>query len=141
MRDQVAMDASPGAGCSSVPHDIHTVQHDAPVELSTECFSVAELKQRALRMFITSSGGAPRASGCGLVMGAITALLIINVTKAIEQLMGTPRKPLPLPSPPLLLWRAGTRLRVDTAAAQVRALLARDSNAPRHASAHSALAA
>ena len=93
MRDQVAMDASPGAGCSSVPHDIHTVQHDAPVELSTECFSVAELKQRALRMFITSSGGAPRASGCGLVMGATTALLIINVTKAIEQLMGTPRKP------------------------------------------------
>ena len=43
--------------------------------------------------------------------------------------------------PSSLLWRAGARRCADTAAAQVRVLLPRDSNAPRHASVSPPLAA
>ena len=52
-----------------------------------------ELKERALRMFVTTTGGTPRVSGSALIMIAVTASLIINISKAIEDLMGTPRKP------------------------------------------------
>ena len=52
-----------------------------------------ELKERALRMFVVPLGAAPRISGSGVVMAGVTALLIINVAKAIEELMGSPMKP------------------------------------------------
>ena len=43
-------------------------------------------------MFVVA-GGTPRASGSGVAMAGVTACLIINVSTAIEELMGTAKKP------------------------------------------------
>jgi hypothetical protein len=88
MCDEIVMDTSPAASCSYEPHEIHPLPYNESAELSADCFSVVGLKQRALSMSIVPVGGAPRASRSRRVMAATTALLIINVTKVIEQLMG-----------------------------------------------------
>lgn len=54
---------------------------------------MVELIERTLRMFITTIGGAPMVSRSDLAMSAVTAALIVNVSKAIEELMGTSKKP------------------------------------------------
>eukprot|EP00966_Prymnesium_polylepis_P045844 1061149-Prymnesium_polylepis.1 len=57
-----------------------------------ECFSVDELKERAIQMFVAPIGKAPRSSGSRCIMASTTRMLIINVTKAIDDLMGTVKK-------------------------------------------------
>ena len=89
----VSMESSQAASSSSDRHEIHPTRGAASVSRQAECFSVAELKERALHMFVAAIGDAPRPSRWRVVMCAVTAQLLINVTAAIEQLMGTPRKP------------------------------------------------
>ena len=93
LRDSIVTETSQAADRSCDRHQSHLPQQPAPVRLSATCFSVDELKARALSMFIVLIGSAPRVSGCGLVMEKVTAELVINVTKAVEALMGTPQKP------------------------------------------------
>ena len=93
LRDGISIEASQTAERSCDRHEVHLPQQPAPVRLATTCFSVDDLKARALRMFIAVIGSAPRVSRCDLIMQNVTAELVINVTKAIEALMGTPRKP------------------------------------------------
>lgn len=84
---------SQAAASTSRPHEVYLPQRGASAQLTSECFSVPELKMRALSMFVTTSGAAPRVSSSNLNMAAVTALLIVNISKAIEDLMGTPKKP------------------------------------------------
>ena len=92
LTEVVQVGSSSLAWCSSDRHEHSPLQRDAPLQPPAECFSVAELKARALAMFI-GDGDVPRASGYDRAMEYVTAGLVINVTKAIEELMGTPRKP------------------------------------------------
>ena len=93
MREPNGIGSSPGAGCSSDRHEVHPLPR-TPVQLAPrECFSVAQLKEPALKMFVGSVGSVPRASHSDVIMADVTALLIINISKTIEDLMGTPKKP------------------------------------------------
>eukprot|EP00966_Prymnesium_polylepis_P332868 7388344-Prymnesium_polylepis.1 len=87
------MTSSQAAGTSSDRHAPYHARGAAEVSTQSECFSVPELKERALRMFTNDVSEAPRASCSSTVMSEVTAQLVINVTAAIEALMGTPRKP------------------------------------------------
>ena len=91
--ESISITNSQAAASSSDPHEVHLPQRGASVQQTSECFSVAELRERALKMFITTTGNAPRASGTAVVMAGVTAGLIVNISKAIEDLMGTPKKP------------------------------------------------
>ena len=93
LHDGISTEISQAAARGCDRHEVHLPQQLAPVRLVAACFSVDELKARALKMFIAVVGSAPRVSGCGLIMEKVTAELVINMTKAIEALMGTPRKP------------------------------------------------
>ena len=57
--DPIGMPSSPGAGCSSDPQEVQPLLRDAPAQLVRECFSVPQLKERALKMFVVLSGDAP----------------------------------------------------------------------------------
>ena len=92
LTEVVQIGSSSLAGCSSDRHEHSPLQRDAPLQPPAECFSVDVLKERALAMFI-GDGEMPRASDYERTMEYVTAGLVINVTKAIEELMGTPRKP------------------------------------------------
>ena len=75
-------------------HEICQPQHYVSVLPHAAAFSVEELKDRAVKMFAGSEGG-PRASGSPSTMDAVTVALLIAAVKAIDKLMGTPKKPGP----------------------------------------------
>ena len=92
LADGMTNESSQSAAPDPDRHKFNLPQHGPRVLLAAACFSVQELKERAIRMFIAALGDAPRSSRCGTNMCMVTAELIINVTAAIEALMGTPKK-------------------------------------------------
>ena len=92
LADGMTNESSHSAAPDPDRHKFNLPQHGPRVLLAAACFSVQELKERAIRMFIAALGDAPRSARCGTNMCMVTAELIINVTAAIEALMGTPKK-------------------------------------------------
>lgn len=82
------------SGSRADRHEHRASGQGSPATAPVKAFTVDELKERALLMF---SGGTerPRASGDARTMATVTVWLVIAVVKAIESLMGTPKKPGP----------------------------------------------
>ena len=75
-------------------HEDQSPENAAPEASLVKAFSLEELKERALLMFTGVSGG-PRASEHPQTMAAVTVALLIAAVKAIDELMGNPKKPGP----------------------------------------------